>query len=35
MQTMFEVYAKANKKAGKSQKPKKRDYDSSDSSNSE
>jgi hypothetical protein len=35
MQTMFEAYAKIQKKAGKSKKCKKRDYDSSDSSDSE
>ncbi len=35
MQTMFGAYVKANKKAGKSKKRKKRGYDSSDSSNSE
>ncbi len=35
MQSMFEAYAKSQKKAGKSKKPKKHDYDSSDSSNSE
>jgi hypothetical protein len=35
MQTMFEAYAKSQKKAGKSKKCKKRDYDSSDSSDSE
>ncbi len=35
MQTMFEAYVKANKNAGKSMKCKKRDYDSSDSSDSE
>jgi hypothetical protein len=35
MQSMFEAYAKSQKKAGKSKKGKKRDYDSSDSSNSE
>jgi hypothetical protein len=34
MQTMFEAYVKA-KKAGKSTKLKKHDYDSSSSSNSE
>jgi hypothetical protein len=32
MQSMFEAYAKSQKKAGKSKKNKKRDYDSSDSS---
>ncbi len=32
MQSMFEAYVKSQKKAGKSKKPKKRDYDSSDSS---
>jgi hypothetical protein len=32
MQSMFEAYAKSQKKAGKSKKCKKRDYDSSDSS---
>jgi hypothetical protein len=35
MQSMFEAYAKSQKKAGKSKKRKTRDYDSSDSSNSE
>jgi hypothetical protein len=35
MQSMFEAYAKSQKKAGKSKKHKKGDYDSSDSSNSE
>jgi hypothetical protein len=35
MQSMFEAYAKGQKKAGKSKKCKKRNYDSSDSSNSE
>jgi hypothetical protein len=35
IQTMFEAYVKANKKAGKSKKRKKHDYDSSDSTNSE
>ncbi len=35
MQTMFEAYVKANKKAGKSKKHKKHDYDSRDSYNSE
>jgi hypothetical protein len=35
MQTIFEAYAKSQEKAGKSKKCKKRDYDSSDSSNSE
>jgi hypothetical protein len=35
MQSMFKAYAKSQKKAGKSKKCKKRDYDSSDSSNSE
>jgi hypothetical protein len=34
MQTMFEAYAKSQKKAGKSKKRKKRDFDSSDSSDS-
>ncbi len=34
-QSMFEAYAKSQKKAGKSKKCKKGDYDSSDSSNSE
>ncbi len=34
MQSMFEAYVKSQKKAGKSKKWKKRDYDSSDSSNS-
>jgi hypothetical protein len=32
MQTMFKAYVKANKKAGKSKKHKKCNYDSSDSS---
>ena len=32
---MFEAYVKSQKKAGKSKKCKKRDYDSSDSSGSE
>jgi hypothetical protein len=35
MQSMFEAYAKSQKKAGKSKKRKKRDYDSRDSSDSE
>jgi hypothetical protein len=35
MQSMFEAYAKSQKKAGKSKKRKKRDHDSSDSSDSE
>jgi hypothetical protein len=35
MQSMFEVYVKIQKKAGKSKKHKKRDYNSSDSPNSE
>jgi hypothetical protein len=35
MQTMIEAYVKANKKAGKSKKRKKCNYDSSDSSDSE
>ncbi len=35
MQSMFEAYVKSQKKAGKSKKCKKRDHDSSDSSNSE
>jgi hypothetical protein len=35
MQSMFEAYLKSQKKAGKSKKRKKHDYDSSDSSNSE
>jgi hypothetical protein len=35
MQTTFKAYVKANKKADKSKKCKKRDYDSSDSSDSE
>ncbi len=35
MQSMFKVYAKSQKKAGKSKMHKKCDYDSSDSSNSE
>jgi hypothetical protein len=35
MQSMFEAYAKSQKKAGKSKKRKKHDYDSSDSSDSE
>jgi hypothetical protein len=34
MQSMFEAYVKSQKKAGKSKKCKKRDYDSSDSSDS-
>ncbi len=35
MQSMFEAYAKIQKKASKSKKHKKRDYDSSDSSDIE
>jgi hypothetical protein len=35
MQSMFEAYVKSQKKAGKSKKRKKLDYDSSDSSDSE
>ncbi len=35
MQSMFLAYAKSQKKAGKSKKCKKHDYDSSDSSDSE
>jgi hypothetical protein len=35
MQSMFEAYVKSQKKAGKSKKHKKLDYDSSDSSDSE
>jgi hypothetical protein len=35
MQSMFEAYVKSQKKAGKSKKHKKRDYDSSYSSDSE
>ncbi len=35
MQSMFEAYVRSQKKAGKSKKRKKRDYDSSDSSNGE
>ncbi len=35
MQSMFEAYVKSQKKAGKSKKHKKRDYDSCDSSDSE
>jgi hypothetical protein len=35
MQSMFEAYAKSQKKAGKSKKRKKCDYDSRDSSDSE
>jgi hypothetical protein len=35
MQSMFEAYVKSQKKAGKSKKRKKCDYDSSDSSDSE
>ncbi len=35
MQSMFEAHVKNHKKAGKSKKRKKRDYDSSASSNSE
>ncbi len=35
MQSMFEAYVKSQKKAGKSKKHKKRDYGSSDSSDSE
>jgi hypothetical protein len=34
MQSMFEAYAKSQKKAGRSKKRKKRDCDSSNSSNS-
>ncbi len=34
MQSMFEAYVKSHKKAGKSKKCKKRDYDSNDSSDS-
>jgi hypothetical protein len=34
-QTMFEAYAKSQKKAGKSKKHKQQGYDSSDSSDSE
>jgi hypothetical protein len=34
-QSMFKAYVKSQKKAGKSKKRKKSDYDSSDSSNSE
>jgi hypothetical protein len=34
-QSMLKAYAKSQKKAGKSKKRKKHDYDSSDSSNSE
>ncbi len=35
MQSMFKAYAKSQKKAGKSKRHKKLDYDSSDSSNNE
>ncbi len=35
MQSIFEAYVKSQKKAGKSKKGKKCDYDSSDSSDSE
>ncbi len=35
MQSMFKTYVKSQKKAGKSKKHKKRDYNSSDSSDSE
>jgi hypothetical protein len=35
MQSMFEAYVKSQKKADKSKNLKKRDYDSSDSSDSE
>ena len=35
MQSMFEAYVKSQKKAGKSKKRKKCNYDSSDSSDSE
>jgi hypothetical protein len=35
MQSMFEAYVKSQKKAGKSKKRKKPDYNSSDSFNSE
>ncbi len=35
MQPMFKASVRSQKKAGKSKKPKKRDYDSSDSSDSE
>jgi hypothetical protein len=35
MQSMFKAYVKSQKKAGRSKKRKKRDYDSSDSSKSE
>jgi hypothetical protein len=35
MQSMFKAYVKNQKKASKSKRHKKRDYDSSDSSNSE
>jgi hypothetical protein len=35
MQSMFKAYVKSLSKAGKSKKRKKRDYDTSDSSNSE
>jgi hypothetical protein len=35
MQSMFKAYVKSQKKAGKSKKRKKCDYNSSDSSNSE
>ncbi len=35
IQSMFKAYVKSQKKAGKSKKGKKRDYNSSDSSDSE
>ncbi len=35
MQSMFKAYVKSQKKAGKSMKRKKHDYNSSDSSDSE
>jgi hypothetical protein len=35
MQSMFEAYVKSQKKTGKPKKHKKRDYDSSDGSDSE
>ncbi len=35
MQSMFEAYVKSQKRAGKFKKRKKRDYDSSDSSDRE
>jgi hypothetical protein len=35
MQSMFEAFVKSQKRAGKSKKRRKRDYGSSDSSNSE